>query len=70
MINRKMGTNLAWNNVNWEYNYQKGKEIGYYFRCRVPMAWLISCVLESKKGMDEDFLIVSGDWHDGLHCPT
>ena len=20
--------------------------------------------------MDEDFLIVSGEWHDVLHCPT
>lgn len=27
-------------------------------------------MLESNKGMDGDFLIVSGDRHDGLHCPT
>ena len=20
--------------------------------------------------MDEDFLILSGEWHVGLHCPT
>ena len=20
--------------------------------------------------MDKDFLIVSGEWHDGLHCST
>ena len=25
---------------------------------------------ESNKGMDEDFLIISSEWHDGLHCPT
>ena len=24
----------------------------------------------SSKGMDEDFLIISGGWHDGMHYPT
>ena len=36
MINRKMGTNLMWNDVNWVYNCQKGKDTDYYFKCRVP----------------------------------
>ena len=27
-------------------------------------------MLESNKGIDEDFLIILGDWHDGLHCTT
>ena len=31
---------------------------------------LISCLPDINKGMDKDFLIVSGEWHDGLHCPT
>ena len=70
MINCKMGTNLTWHDVNWVYNFQKGKETNYYIECRVPSIRLISCMPESNKGMDEDFLIVSGDWHDGLHCPT
>ena len=57
-----------WNDVNWVYN--KGKNTGYYFKCRIPAIRLISYIPESNKGMDEDFLIVSGGWHDGLHCPT
>ena len=44
--------------------------MSYYFKCRVPSVRLISCIPESNKGMDEDFLIVSGEWHDRLHCPT
>ena len=61
MINQKMGTNLTWHDVNWVYNCQKGKETKYYIKCRVPAIRLISCMLESNKEMDENFLIVSGD---------
>ena len=70
MINRKMGTNLTWHVMNWVYNRQKRKETNYYIKCRVPSIRLISCMPESNKGMDKDFLIISGDWHDGLQCPT
>ena len=31
---------------------------------------LIQCLPESSKGLNKDFLIMSGGWHDGLHCPT
>ena len=70
MINQKMGTNLTWHEVNWSYNSQKGKKTSYYFKCRVPYFRLISCIPKSNKGMEEDWLIISGEWHDGLHCPT
>lgn len=58
MINRKMGTNLTWHDVNWVYNCQKEKETKYYIKCRVPSVRLISCMPESNKDMDENFLIV------------
>ena len=56
--------------MNWVYNCQKGKEASYYFRYRVPVIRLISCIFYSNKGMDEDFFIVVSEWYDGLHCPT
>ena len=56
--------------MNWVYNCQKGKEASYYFRYRVPVIRLISCILDSNKGMDEDFLIILVEWHNGLHCST
>ena len=70
MINRKMGTNLTWHDVNWVYNCQKGKETKYCITCRVPAVRLISYMPESKNGVDKDFLIISSDWHHGLHCST
>ena len=39
-------------------------------KCRVPAVRLIFCLLDSSKGMDKDFLIVLGGWHDGMHCST
>ena len=36
MINRKMGNNLTWHNVNWVYNSQKGKDTGYYLNVEFP----------------------------------
>ena len=37
---------------------------------RVLIVRLISCLPNLSKGMDEDFLLVSRGWHDGIHCPT
>jgi len=37
----------------------------YFLRTRVPTVRLISCLLETNRGIDEDFLIISRDWHDG-----
>ena len=70
MLNRKMGTNLTWHDVNWIYNYQKGEKTKYYIKCKVPVVRLISYLPDFSKGMDKDFLIILGDWHDGLYCPT
>ena len=50
------------------YNCQKNNEARYYLKTRVPTVRLISCLPETNKGMDEDFLIVSREWHDELHC--
>ena len=48
----------------------EGEKTKYYMKCRVLAVRLISCLLDLSKGMDEDFLIVSGGWHDGIHFPT
>ena len=44
--------------------------MGYYFKTKVPLVRLISCLPESNKNLDQDFFIVSSEWHGGLHCPT
>ena len=69
-LNDKMGVSLTHHDVNWIYSCQNSKETRCYFKIRVPAVRLISCLPETNKGMDEDFLIVSGEWHDRLHCLT
>ena len=69
-LTEKMGMNLSHHDVNWVYNCHKLTVQGYYLKIREPAIRLISCLPESNKGMDKDYLIVSGEWHDGLHCPT
>ena len=67
-LNEKMGVNLTYHDVNWIYNRQHLKGQGYYLKTRVPKVRFISCLLDTNKGMDKDFLILVGEWHDGLHC--
>ena len=69
-LNEKMGLRLTHHDVNWCYNLQHLKGKSYYIKARDAKVWLIQCLPESSKGLNKDFLIVSGAWHDGLPCPT
>ena len=65
-----MGLGLTHHDVNWVYNLYHLTRQGYYLKSRYPEVRLIQCLLESSKGLKKDFLILSGEWHDGLPCPT
>ena len=69
-LNEKMGLNITHHDVNWVYNLQHLKGQGYYLKTRYPEVRLISCLPDSNKGMNKDFLIVSRECHDGLPCST
>ena len=68
-LNEKMGVALTHHDNNKVYSCQDSKDTRFYLRTRVPTVRLISCLPETNKGLDDDFLIISGDWHDGYHCP-
>ena len=69
-LNEKMGLRLTHHDVNWCYNLQYLKSKTYYMKARDERVWLIQCLPESSKGLNKDFLIVLGAWHDDLPCPT
>ena len=70
VLTEKLGLNLTHHDVNWVYNLYHLKGQGYNLKTRYPEVRLISYLPDSNKGMNKDFLIVSGKWHDGLPCPT
>ena len=65
-LNEKMGVKLTHHDVNWIHNHHKLTGQGYYLKTRFLTVRLISCLPESNKGMDKDYLIISREWHDGL----
>ena len=69
-LNERMYLNLTHHDVNWIYNLHNLKGQGYYLKSRNPVVRLIQCLPISNKGLNENFLIFSGQWHDGLPCPV
>ena len=69
-LNQHLGLGLTWLNVIHMYEGHKQKGVGFYLKSRSDVIRLISCLPKSNKGMKDDYLIASGAWHDGLHCPT
>ena len=65
-LNKRMNLNLTHHDVNWIYNLHNLKRQGYYLKSRHSEVRLIQCLLISNKGLKDDFLIFSGQWHDGL----
>ena len=69
-LNEQMGLRLTWHDVVHMYECHLLANSGYYLKSRSNIVRLVSCFPKSKKGMKDDYLIASGEWHDGLHCPT
>ena len=69
-LNEKMGLRLTHHDVNWYYKLQHLKGKSYYMKARDDKVQLIQCLPESSKGLNKDFLIVLGAWHDSLPCLT
>ena len=67
-LNEKIRLRLTHHDVNWCYNLQNLRGKSYYMKTRDDRVRLIQCLLESNKGLNKDFLIVSWEWHDGLPC--
>ena len=65
-----MGLRLTHHDVNWCYNLQHLKGKSYYMKAMDDKVRLIQCLPKSSKGLNKVFFIVSGGWHDGLHCST
>ena len=68
-LNNQINLGLTWHDVVHLYECHSLSG-GYYLKSRSDKVRLISCLPKSKKGLKDDYLVVSGEWHDGLHCPV
>ena len=69
-LDRHLGLRLTWYDVAHLYEGHQQAQVGFYLKSRSNAVKLISCLPKSNKGMKDDFLIISGPWHDDLPCPT
>ena len=69
-LNEQMGLGLTWHDVMWMYKCHLLADSGYYLKSRSSNVRLILCLPKSNKGMKDDFLIASSEWHDSFHYPT
>lgn len=69
-LNEQMGLGLTWHDVLHMYECHSLADSGFYLKSRSPVVRLISYLPKSNKGLKDDNLIASREWHDGLHCPT
>ena len=67
-LNEQMGLGLTWHDVVHMYDCHKLGDAGYYLKSQFDVVRLISCLPKSNKGMEDNYLIVSEEWSDGLHC--
>ena len=65
-----MGLKLTWHIVVHMYKCHSLADSRYYLKSRSNIIRLVLCLPKSNKGMKDDYLIASGEWHDGLHCLT
>ena len=69
VLNDQMNLDFTWHDVVHLYECHS-LLWGYYLKSRSDEVRLISCYPKSNKGMKDDFLIVSGGWHDGIPYPV
>ena len=69
-FNEQMGLRLTWHYVIHMYECHSLADSRYYLKSMSNIVRLVSCLPKSNKGMKDYYLIASGEWHDGLHCPT
>ena len=70
MLNEQMNLGLTWHDIVHMYECHSLASAGFYLKSRSDTVRMVSCFPKSNKGLKDDYLIVSGNWHDGLHFPT
>ena len=69
-LNDQMNLGLTWHDVVHMYECHSLASAAYYLKSWSDVVRLISCLPKSNKGLKDDYLVPSGEWHNGLYCPV
>ena len=69
-LNEQMNLGLTWHDVVHLYECHFLAGVGFYLKSRFDVVRLISCLPKFNKAMKDNYMIVFGEWHDGIHYPT
>ena len=69
-LNEQMSLRLTWHDVIHMYECHSLADSRYYLKSRSSIVRLISRLPKFNKGVKDDYLTASREWHNGLHCPT
>ena len=70
ILNEQMNFGLTWHDVVHRYKCHSLAKAGFYLKSQSDTVRMVSCLLKSNKGLKDDYLIVSKDWHDDIHYLT
>ena len=65
-----MNLRLTWHDIVHMYECHSFADVGFYLKSRSNIVKMVLCLPKSNKSMKDDYLITSGEWHDGLYCLT
>jgi len=69
-LNEQLNLGLTWHDIIHLYECHSLSGVGLYLKSQSDIVRMVSCLPKSNKGIKDDYLIVSGEWYNGLHCPT
>ena len=69
-LNNQMNLGLTWHDVIHMYECHSLASAGYYLKSQSDVVRLIFCLPKSNKGLKDDYLVASREWHDNLHYPV
>ena len=65
-----MNLGLTWHDIVHMYKCHSLANAGFYLKSQFNIVRIVSCLPKSNKGLKDDYLIISKDWHNSLHYPT
>ena len=69
-LNELMNLVLTWHDFIHMYKCHSLANARFHLKSRSDTIRMVSCLPKSNKGLKDNYLIASEEWHDGLHCPT